>query len=959
MSSPILATKLYIPPVRTKLVLRPRLIEQLNKGLSLKHRLTLISAPAGFGKTTLVSEWMNNLRFTSNDFRLDATNGGQIVNQKSKTLALGAHLPRAQVPGSAGAENRVAWLSLDEGDSDSTRFLTYFVTALQTVAPNVGEDVLRVLDASQPQPPSIESILTMLLNEITTIPDSFIFVLDDYHMLDSKSIDNALTFLLEHLPTQMHLVITTREDPNLHLARFRVRGQLTELRAADLRFTSSEAAEFLNKAMGLNLSAEDIAALEARTEGWIAGLQLAAIALQGPMSMQRYDDDAPSFIKSFTGTHHFVLDYLVEEVLQRQAENVQNFLLCTSILSRMCGALCDAVLLDPSTRGQETLEYLERANLFIIPLDNERRWYRYHHLFESLLRQRQVQSLTAEEIAKYHIRASQWYEKNGDAAEAFRHAITAQDFSHAAGLAEKYWQGMNRNFQSAEWLGWVKQIPEQLIRTRPVLCTQIAWAFMDASEVESSEARLRDAERCLEEDPSDGMVVVDEEQFRILPARIAFARAFNAQTERNFSDTVKYAELVIKLAPIEEGYFLRAQATAILGSTYWTNGDLDAACKSMSDWIDSSQKAGNFIFAIAGASGKADILTAQGHLREALRTYQQSLQLASAHKSEAQRVIAHHYLGLAMLYHEMGDEETSAQHFQKSLALGDQSTLRDWSCRRCLAQARLKESEGDLDSALDLLDEAKRLYVISLIPDTHPIDAIKARIHLKQGRLSKASEWVREHGFSADDDISYLREFEHITLAQVLVAEYQINREERLILEGLSLLERFLKAAEDQKRMGSMLKILMVAALAHHAHGSTSQAFASLEQSLRLAAPEGYFRIFVDEGEPMRSLLLDFRGSIEKQPRGKDHELQGYVNKLLSAFAQSEDIPQSNSNELLSQRELEVLRLIAQGLSNDEISQQLFLALDTVKGHNRRIYGKLQVQRRTEAIVRARELGLL
>jgi len=312
-----------------------------------------------------------------------------------------------------------------------------------------------------------------------------------------------------------------------------------------------------------------------------------------------------------------------------------------------------------------------------------------------------------------------------------------------------------------------------------------------------------------------------------------------------------------------------------------------------------------------------------------------------------------------MLYHEMGNDESSAQHFQKSLALGDQSTLRDWSYRKCLAQARLKESDGDLDSALDLLDEAKRLYVKSLIPYTRPVDALKVRIYLQQGQLPKTLEWMREHGLSINDELSYLHEFEHITLTRVLIAEYQSNHEERTILNALTLLERLLKFAEDQKRMGSMLEILITTALAYHAQGSTSQAFAALERALTLAQPEGYFRIFVNEGEPMRSVLLDFRGSLEKQPRGNDHELRGYVDKLLSAFAQPAEIPQSNSIELLSQRELEVLRLIAQGLSNDEISQRLFLALDTVKGHNRRIHNKLQVQRRTEAVTRARELGLL
>jgi LuxR family maltose regulon positive regulatory protein len=327
MSAPILATKLYIPPPRSKIVLRPRLIERLNEGL--QRKLTLISAAAGFGKTTLVSEWL------------------------------------------AGCGQPVAWLSLDEGDNDLTQFLIYLVAALQTLAANIGAGVLAALQS--PQPPSTESLLTTLLNEITTLPDHFVLVLDDYHVIDSKPVDQVLTFLLEHLPPRMHMVITTREDPDLPLARIRARGQLTELRAADLRFTPTEAADFLNQVMGLNLSAEDIAALETRTEGWIAGLQLAALSMQG-------HPDNTSYIQSFTGSHRFVLDYLVEEVLQQQSESVQTFLLRTSILDRMCGPLCDAVLLTPSSSGQETLEYLERANLFIVPLDDERRWYRYHHL---------------------------------------------------------------------------------------------------------------------------------------------------------------------------------------------------------------------------------------------------------------------------------------------------------------------------------------------------------------------------------------------------------------------------------------------------------------------------------------------------------------------------------------------------------------------------------------------------
>lgn len=908
MAIQILTTKFYIPPLPSKVVIRSRLIKQLTDGLSMGHKLTLISASAGFGKTTLVREWI------------------------------------------ASCGRPIAWLSLDEGDNDLTRFLTYLIAALQTIVPNIGAEALRMLQSAQIPP--IESILTILLNEIAALPDNIILVLDDYHVIEDKAVGTAAKFLLENLPPQMHLVITTREDPNLPLARLRARGQLTELRATDLRFTNSEAAEFLNQGMGLNLSEDDVAALEARTEGWIAGLQLAAISMQG-------HKDTSNFIKSFTGSHHFVLDYLVEEVLHQQPERVQNFLLCTSILDRMSGPLCDAVLLDSSASGRDTLEQLEHNNLFINPLDNERSWYRYHHLFGGLLRQRLGRSRTPEEIAGYHLRASEWYEKNGDPTQAFHHAVFAGDFNRAAMLAERHWLGMNESFQNTAWLGWVKQLPEGVIRSRPVLCVQMAWSFMNNGDVNASESRLQDAEHVLD-GPPEKIVFVEDAQFRSVRARIAFARAYNAQALGNASATMKFAEQALQLTPDENDY-LHAQTNAILTSAYWANGDLDAACKSMSDWIANSQKASNFLFAIASASGKADILKEQGHLRDVLRTYQQSLQLASEHEAVSQSIIAHHYLGLAMLYHELKDDESAAQHFQKSLELGPYSFLHDWTYRKCLAQARMKESEGDLDSALDLLDDAKLYYVRSLIPNTQPVDSIQARIHLKKGRLPKAEEWVRERGLSAKDDLSYLREFEHITLARVLIAEYQSNREERIILEGLHLLERLLTAAENQSRMGSVLQILMVTALAHHAAGSTPQAFASLERSLRLAQPEGYFRTFVDEGEPMRALLSAFQTWIERQPGSQYQDLLGYTSKLLSAFAQPTGTakPASGMVEALSPRELEVLRLIAQGLSNNEISKKLFLALNTVKGHNRIIFDKLQVQNRTEAVARARELGLL
>ncbi len=415
MPDTLLQTKLFIPPLRQTLVPRLRLIERLNQGLQLGHKLTLVSAPAGFGKTTLIGEWLGRLR-------LDAAKESQITD-------------------------RVAWLSLDEGDNDPGRFLTYFVAALNQVEgidTTIGERALDMLQSAQPPP--AEDVLVSLINEITAISGRIILVLDDYHVIDaqpvnvsasvdaSTSVDGVLTFLLEHLPPQMYLVIATREDPQLPLARLRARGQLTELRATDLRFSSSEAAEFLNQMMGLDLPAADIAVLESRTEGWIAGLQLAALALQGPISMQK-NEDVANLIKSFTGSHRFVLDYLIEEVLEQQAQSVQTFLFQTAVLDRLTGSLCDA--LTGQNDGQQTLEYLEQANLFIVPLDNERRWYRYHHLFADLLRQRQRQT-QSEQLPILHLRASMWYEQNGFADEAIEHALRAEDFEQTAQLIEEH-----------------------------------------------------------------------------------------------------------------------------------------------------------------------------------------------------------------------------------------------------------------------------------------------------------------------------------------------------------------------------------------------------------------------------------------------------------------------------------------------------------------------------------------
>jgi LuxR family maltose regulon positive regulatory protein len=460
------------------------------------------------------------------------------------------------------------------------------------------------------------------------------------------------------------------------------------------------------------------------------------------------------------------------------------------------------------------------------------------------------------------------------------------------------------------------------------------------------------------------MVVADEEQLGFLPAMIALTRAYNAQVQGDSAETVKYAELALHLIP-EDDLFMRAQATIMLEFTHWARGDLEAARSAMGDWMNSMQKAGNFAFVVASAFAVADILIEQGRLRDAEKTYQQALQLAAEHGKQAQQVTAHHYLGLAMLQHEMGNDAAAAEHLLKARELGEQTTLVDWPYRWHLAQARLKQSGGDLEAALVLLDEARRVYVKNPVPDTRPIAALKAKVYLKQGQLALAQDWVRERGLTADDEISYLGEFEHITLARVLIAEYQSNQGEHSNRQAIGLLERLLKVADAQKREGSVLEILLVQALAHQAQGNLTLALASLERALVLAHPEGYVRIFVDEGDAMRLLILDFRSRIEKQSSSQDHPLLGYVEKLIFAFArpvEKQSIISNVKSEMidpLSPRELEILQLIAQGLSNPEIGKRLFLALDTIKGHNRRIFDKLQVQRRTEAVARARELGLI
>ncbi len=881
MSSPILATKLYIPPPRPKIVPRPRLIERLNEGLH--GKLTLISAPAGFGKTTLVSEWI------------------------------------------AGCGQPVAWLSLDEGDNDPARFITYLVKALQTIQAGIGEGLLAALQS--PQPLQIETILTTLLNEINAIPENFLLVLDDYHSIDSQPVDQCLAFLIEQGPPQMHLLIATREDPDLPLARLRARGQLTELRVADLRFTSAEAAEFLNLLMGLNLSAEDVAGLEARTEGWIAGLQLAAISMRG-------HKDAAGFIQSFTGSHRFVMDYLLEEVLHQQPESIQTFLLRTSMLDRMCGPLCDAVLLDPSVPGQATLEYLERANLFIVPQDNERRWYRYHHLFGDLLRKRLGQSLTPDGIAELHIHASEWNENNDLMLEAFQHAAAANDVERAERLMESRKMPVHLRGSAMAILDWLESLPKTLLDSKPGLWWKQASMLLIIGQPMGVEEKLQATEAALASAAMPGARLDDTT--RDLIGRIAAARANLAQTQAQTETILVQARRALEyLHP--NNLSDRSMAIRSMGFAFYTQGDMTEAGQAYAKALSLAQEAGDVINDLLASIRIGQIQENGNQLFLAAETYQRVLQRIDDY-SPSNAPVA--YLGLARICYEWNDLNAAGQYGEQSLQLAQQyDQVLDRLIMSELFLARLKIARGDEAGAARILSQAEQTarqknYTLDL-PD---IAFSQAMFHLHQGNLDAALQLARQH------DLPVIQ-------ARVLIA-----RDDPAA--ALAVLEPQRRQAEAKGLANRQLRVMVVQSIALYANGEKEKAIGLLGEAMVLAEAGGFIRLFVDEGDAMAELL----SAAAAQGIHPD-----YANKLLAAFkGEMKDerptgsVPGSSFLiEPLSQRELEILKLIAQGLSNREIGERLFLALDTVKGHNRKIFDKLQVQSRTEAVARARELGLL
>ncbi len=905
----LLETKFYVPRPRHGLVLRPRLSERLDRGTTSK--LMLVSAPAGFGKTTLVAEW----------------------------LAAG--------PAAPAGERLAAWLSLDRGDNHPASFWAYVIAALRTVAAGIGESALALLQAAQP--PAVEAVLTELLNDLAAIAGEIVLVLDDYHVIDAPSVQDGMAFLLDHLPPGLHLVIASRADPALPLARLRARGDLAEIRAAELRFTPDEAAAYLNGMMGLQLTARDVTVLEARTEGWIAALQLAALSMQGR-------EDVAGFIDGFAGDDRYVVDYLAEEVLARQPDRVQAFLLQTCILGRLSGPLCDAVT--GLGGGKAMLEALDRGNLFLVPLDDRRRWYRYHHLFADVLQARLLDERPGQ-VPELHRRASAWYEQNGERSLAVGHSLAAGDFGRAADLVELAIPALRRTRQEVLGRRWLEELPDDVVRVRPVLSVTFAGALLITGEIEGVEERLQDAERWLDPPAAPhggprarpaGMVVADEEEYRRLPAAIAVYRAALALARGDPAGTIRQARRALDLS-VEEDHLNRASAAGFLGLASWGSGDLEAGHRAYSACVDGLRRAG-FIADILGCSiALADIRITQGRLGEAMRTYEQALQLAGEQGGPALRGTADMHAGISEIHCERGDLGAAARHLLTSQELGEHTGLSQHRYRLRVAMARLAQAEGNLPGAVDLLDEAERCYVSDFFPNVRPVPALRARVWIRQCRFGEALGWAREHGLSVDDDLSYLREFEHITLARLLLARHEDERSARSAREATGLLQRLLLAAEAGGRTGRVIEIVMLQALAHHAQGDRPAALASLGKAVTLAEPEGYVRIFADEAP----LIVPLLRTVAKQGTR-----QNYARRLLAAAGTTEaGVGPTTLIDPLSERELDVLRLLGTELDGPAIARELMVSLNTMRTHTKSIYAKLAVTSRRAAVRRAAELDLL
>ena len=909
MTQGLLHTKLYLPTGRPHLVARPRLIARLNEGLT--RPLTLLSAPPGFGKTTLLSEWIATL--TPNP---SPTGRGEGVG--------------------------VAWLVLDADDNDPARFWSYFVAALQQMDAAIGASSLALLQL--PGATAIEPMLRALVNEIDSLPDDhaeqfipgeieglgadFILVLDDYHVIETPAIHGHLSFLLDHLPRRMHLILSSRADPPFHLARIRARDQLIELRESDLRFTRAEAAQFLNETMGLPLTPEEIAALETRTEGWIAGLQLAALSLRGR-------EDLSGFVRAFTGSHRFVFDYLTDEVFARQTESIQNFLVQTSILERLNASLCNA--LTGRADSKAMLEELERNNLFLAALDDERRWYRYHQLFADVLYHR-IAEKSPTALAELHLRASEWFENEGLVTEAVNHALAAHDWERVARLIGDASESLRQRGEIATLTRWIQSLPDAVHRVHPGLCLTYARALVNVARYAEAETFVLEAEHWLEVHAQANDTNVDSFRGKALALRAQFAN-----TRNEFAQAIELAQRAEQLLPPNDVSW-RSGVSLILASALRFTSNWLRANEIFQEAAALKESIGDYPVALYALSSRGEGLEAMGQLRQAGQQFEEVLRLAHAWGVPNAPVTGYALVGLGRVRCEWNELDAALRDVQTGLERGQQAGIIDVLLRGYLALARIHQAQGDMDDALAALDDAYAVAEkmgVAQVKDW--ISALRAQAWLARGDTEAALNWASH----------FVGQLEDAVFPSVPIVLAKVRLSQREPDEALPLLDHALQSAQTVGRLGNAIHILAVKAVVYHSKGSPEQALATLEHALELAEPEGYVRVFADEGAPMARLLhrMLTRSSASN-----------YVRRLLEALGESVKIElaiASKIDEPLSQRELEVLHLIADGATNKEIADELVLTVNTVKRHISNIFGKLVVRNRAGAIARARELNLL
>jgi len=932
MAGALLESKTHRPRGRAGQVRRMRLLERLHAARD--ARVVLVSAPAGFGKTTLVAQWL-------------ADPSGEAL----------ADEPRA-----------VAWLSVDARDNEPAVFWRYVVAALRTAAAGVGGGALAQLE---PPGASVDAALATLVNDLQTLDRDTVLVIDDYHLVGSTEIHEEMAFFIEHLPPRLQLVLASRADPMLPLARLRARGELVEVRAADLRFTPAEASAYLTDAMGLRLSDDDVATLENRTEGWIAALQLAALSLRDRV-------DAAAFIADFAGDDRYVVDFLVEEVLARQTADVRSFLMSTSVLRTLSGALCDAVT--GRADSAEVLRELERANLFVVALDDRRRLYRYHHLFGDVLQARLREEQPAL-IPELHRRARVWHEEAGDRREAIRHALAGDDVESAARLLELELPALQRDRQEATLRTWIDALPDEVIRARPVLGVAFVGSRMVRGELEGVEERLRDVERWLaaqREQPDGGrppgMVVTSEERFRALPAAVAVYRAAQARIGGDVPGTIAHAQRALDvMAPGDS--LERGAAAALLGLAHWTAGDVPTGAAWYTDAMGVFERTGYWSDVAGCAIAAMDMHLTLGSLRAAYDVVAHVLDLVSPAGGPVLRGAADMHVAMSQLLRERGDPDGAVHHLAAARDLGEHLGLAQNPYRWRVATAQLRLAEGDPGSALALLEEAERVYTGDFSPDVRPVAATRARALLAAGDLDGALDWVRRRGVSAADGLSYLREYEHLVLARVLLARHAADGDARDAADATGLLQRLVAAARAGGRHGAVLEALVLLATAHAAVGDRAGARSALVEAVAIAEPEGYVGTFADDGSALAPVLTDLlaasrAGSQPGEGAAEAGPSRSYLVRLLAACTGGAPPPHGPPSvaargrsavlpEPLSSRELEVLRLLAGDLDGPGIARHLVVSVHTVRTHTKSIYAKLGVNSRRAAVRRATELDLI